>query len=63
MDPNEALSQLRKAIKVANDEWTSERLTYDALWAVFEAAEALDEWISKGGFLPRDWDMNAREEA
>lgn len=71
MDPNEALKRLRQAIKVfraadANAEAAAEGDSNDAEIealqrsagagaAVVELAEALDDWITQGGFLPDDW--------
>jgi hypothetical protein len=57
MDPDEALRTLRRAISeywhaVANDDVPAER---DAGHDAVEAAEALDGWLSKGGFLPSGW--------
>lgn len=43
MDPNEALDDLRRAIKCNNADETYEAFTH------------LDEWLRKGGFLPSDW--------
>lgn len=43
MDPNEALKQMRQAISDGRD---TEAAAY---------AEDLDEWLSKGGFLPAQW--------
>lgn len=54
MDPNETLRLLRLTIKqMAVDEDPGVRAAHAA--EVAEYFEALDEWISKGGFLPRDW--------
>ncbi len=54
MDPNETLKELRELIDlVLRGDDTS----------VFEAAtkfEDLDEWISKGGFLPEAWNRRGR---
>ncbi len=47
MDPNEALETLREAYLEANE--------YDQVGAVLETFNALDEWITNGGFLPDDW--------
>ena len=58
MDPNVCLEELRKLAKlildppgyVSNDTQATrgERLA--------ELAQALDGWLSKGGFLPKDWE-------
>lgn len=53
MDPNKTLQDLRKAIRRLNDN--------DAVGAdgdvriLLDTAEALDGWLSSGGFLPADW--------
>lgn len=60
MDPNEALRQLREAIKdlrLAQDLGSND----DEIAAghqVAEHAEALDQWLSKGGSKPLDWRLN-----
>lgn len=48
MDPDKNLEELRKAIENCDQEST-QQLFRD-----------LDEWISKGGFLPKDWDNKTR---
>jgi hypothetical protein len=50
MDPNEALIKAREALKrycVSGDEAEASDLA--------DAFEALDTWLSKGGFLPDAW--------
>jgi hypothetical protein len=46
MDPNEALRLLRKYAS-------------DTPGALGEQFEALDEWLSKGGFLPTAWSWSS----
>lgn len=51
MDPDEALRQLRAdvatlSVAVGED---------SPLWAIVEHFSALDQWLSRGGFLPRPW--------
>lgn len=58
MDPNEALKVIRRIVNACNDpdgrvfgaltprEWLEE---------LAEHVDGLDEWLSKGGFLPSDW--------
>ena len=46
MDPNAALAKVRELI---GDGDSADVLLVDAF-------EALDEWLSKGGFLPSDWE-------
>lgn len=43
MDPNETLRLLREALLDEDAEMTA------------ECAQTLDEWLSKGGFLPDAW--------
>jgi hypothetical protein len=55
MDPNQALTDARAAC----EHWTNgERGDYDldAFDKLVTAFEALDQWLSSGGFLPRDWE-------
>jgi hypothetical protein len=47
MDPNEALKQLRH--------YVNHLLTPDNQERACEAFNALDQWLSNGGFLPADW--------
>lgn len=55
MDPNEALRLAREAageLRQADDDDT---LPGSQVGQLVEAFEALDEWLTKGGFLPSDW--------
>ncbi|MGW6054453.1 hypothetical protein [Streptomyces sp. NPDC055189] len=61
MDPDAALASLRRAVDgldsvAANpaQDWSGELID------VLEHVAALDEWISRGGFLPGDWNAAAR---
>ena len=51
MDPNAALQTLK--------EWATKAAvagSYDETeWAAVEAFDALDDWLSAGGFLPEAW--------
>lgn len=54
MDVNETLRLMREAIA----QWHLRGDTEGALAAADQAIEAahdLDEWFSRGGYLPRDW--------
>jgi hypothetical protein len=53
VDPDQALRDLRAALRDWHRSHPQDRL--DALRDVATAAEALDDWISDGGFLPTDW--------
>lgn len=52
MDPNEALENLRTFIGLVLDVG---RYTAETVEAGAEAAQALDTWMSNGGFLPQEW--------
>jgi hypothetical protein len=59
MDPDEALKKAREALKRMGDE------AYDAgdmAQELAEAFEALDGWLSKGGFPPHAWDRGLAPE-
>lgn len=62
MDPNLALSRLRDAIKTVRREQDeidtpmTERQLRNVLENMTDNAESLDEWLSKGGFLPAAWE-------
>lgn len=50
MDPDEALDRLREAAAVAG------RCVDDmAVHQMIAAFNALDDWLSNGGFPPKDW--------
>lgn len=54
MDPNANLKEQRRIIARFFEEGSEYIDTGDAL-RLAELAQALDEWISKGGFLPEAW--------
>ena len=62
MDPDEALRQLRAAIeKLKSDMRSDDTRCYDlgdSADEVIVAFEALDGWLSNGGFAPKDWKNN-----
>lgn len=55
MDPNTALHDLREMIRDAEhpDQYTDREVAIEQLAASFEA---LDNWLSRGGLLPQEWD-------
>ena len=55
MDPNELLKEIRRLIKVVDLVEDDEALisVYRDMQYRFEE---LDEWLSKGGFIPKDWE-------
>ena len=56
MDPNATLKRIRQIIAEGDD--GSESLTEE----LPELVEALDEWLSKGGFLPLEWAKGRNKE-
>lgn len=58
MDPNATLAELRRALAAAADAAIADADDGAYLFRLECAAAAagnLDEWLSKGGFLPTDW--------
>ena len=55
MDPNIALDKLREMCRRALDEDSPEDIESDLAEDICEAFEALDQWLSNGGFLPSEW--------
>jgi hypothetical protein len=54
MDPNETLKQIRELLT----EWWrcgDREEEYSVLVNIVDKIEALDDWITSGGFLPADW--------
>jgi hypothetical protein len=59
MDPNEILARLREALSDYRNSDGSESI-WTALESVAELFEALDGWLSRGGFLPDAWQQSGR---
>ncbi|WP_165606996.1 hypothetical protein [Mycolicibacter kumamotonensis] len=55
MDPNQALTDMRDAVRRLADTSDDDDFDRDDVVRLFTAADALDEWLSMGGFLPADW--------
>lgn len=54
MDPNVALAEIRHLIlEIQNADQEDARLEAGA--ELIDYFEALDGWLSRGGFLPTDW--------
>lgn len=51
MDPNTALQECRDAL----DNLEADRTDPDAIAALIEHFEALDDWLKSGGFVPLAW--------
>ena len=56
MDPNAALAELRALIGVWEAAGSRGTWTEADADRTIELARDLDEWIKKGGMLPRAWD-------
>jgi hypothetical protein len=57
MDPNATLAIIRDALRDFGD--ATMRDEADAAADVLvEHVQALDEWLTRGGFLPADWARN-----
>lgn len=59
MDPNKALKKARAALAKVRA-WQDEEgeTSPEAAEDLVDAFEALDGWLSKGGFLPQAWEGN-----
>ena len=56
MDPEANLKEQRSiATRIANNEYSTAYASIPDAERLAELVIALDEWITKGGFLPRDW--------
>lgn len=60
MDPNKLLERIRQAIESyhANGDEFHRGWTHEEEFV--EDVEALDEWLSKGGFTPDAWAVRGR---
>jgi hypothetical protein len=58
VDPNTNLAEMRElAAAILNDQSCPDPYEPSAAQAerLAELVQALDEWLTKGGFLPHDW--------
>lgn len=63
MDPNACLEEIRELV---SDIFADDKSNIDSLRRgdrLAELVEALDGWLSKGGFLPADWTTKERSVA
>lgn len=59
MDVNAVLARMRAASQALSLADSDERMAELAV-EFGDAFESLDEWLSKGGFLPDNWNYGAR---
>jgi hypothetical protein len=55
MDPDVALTRLREHVRLVNDPATLPALRATRAEWLAEEFEALDDWLSRGGFPPSAW--------
>jgi hypothetical protein len=55
MDPTETLNIMLDRAKVLLEMYDQEQDMPDEAHELAEAVQHLDEWLSKGGFLPSQW--------
>lgn len=64
MDPNANLEEQRRLVKLLLDgSITTDRARSVTAHRLAELIEALDGWLSKGGFLPESWAQQAERRA
>lgn len=51
MDPNATLERLREIVQW----WNGGDADASDLETAVELVESLDQWLSNGGFVPKDW--------
>ncbi len=66
MDPTENLKEQREIIEIIQRHVEAEHLDtvppVQLLIRLVELHKALDEWLSQGNFLPRQWDKKEKEQ-
>lgn len=61
MDVNKTLATIRECVGELRSQDDDGTLDSDSqTGALLEAIESLDEWLSRGGFLPDAWKENGR---
>lgn len=60
MDPDAALDVIRDCLRIVHNPDTSPEDQHDYLQELAGRVEALDEWLTRGGFLPADWAKHAK---
>lgn len=61
MDPDEALAKLREALQLYYRRYRDKGTGLEEADQMADGIEALDDWLSRGGFLPEDWSKNRKE--
>jgi len=56
MDPNESLKKARMAVRQWRTAKFDSKTELASGMELADAFEALDGWLCKGGFQPKDWD-------
>ena len=54
MDPNAALERMRRLVKAfdaAENDWVAAQVSSELI----DMVVGLDDWMSRGGYLPADW--------
>ena len=67
MDPDEAVKRIRECINDALSIVEKEEVSYEGgiklarlLGMVVDHWQGLDDWMMRGGFLPKDWAKNRK---
>lgn len=55
MDPNKMLRLARTQANRVVELWHRDPLAFEEAMALAEAFKALDQWLTRGGFVPDDW--------
>lgn len=61
MEPDKVLLEMRQAIREWELAESGSRAEQEAAERATSAAGALDDWLSRGGFLPAAWQVASRE--
>lgn len=65
MDPNENLKEQRKIVAEINAarDADADAFDFDKVMRLADLVQAMDEWMTKGGFLPEAWVSTERNAA
>jgi hypothetical protein len=56
MDPNAALAEIRTSSRELRDQDDDDTLEGSQLGNLLDHLDALDDWLTRRGFLPRAWE-------